>query len=372
MRFVLVLVCFISLSIAELKCLKFNLSRGTYKVLTTNKAKCPRGSKKLFDTASLIGIDGPQGEAGDDGEDGDVAVWGNGSAGNLVVSSSGLFETTNPQYQNVTINAGVELGVLSGTTIRATGNCTINGEIDVSSGADGGSGENFTGSTLVPSRRGANFGLSHAPAGVGGFGTSVTELFGGYGGKKLEYNRAGTILRLTAGAFGGGGESGNGTVSGGSGGGGLALYCKGAIIIAGTITADGGNGFGGGGGGAGGLVVLASKTSITNTGVVRAAGGNGGNSNLAYGPGGGGGGGIIHFLAPSIIVGGTNVDGGNPGSITGNVSNSPRQAGSGGGAFGGDGGNGGNVNTDHTADDADEGTDGHVFQTIVDPTSLIL
>jgi hypothetical protein len=80
----------------------------------------------------------------------------------------------------------------------------------------------------------------------------------------------------------------------------------------------------------------------------------------------------VHFLAPQVALGVVNVNGANAGGTVNAVTNSPRFGGSGGGAFGGNGGFGGTVLATNTALAANAGSAGQVFETEVDPSSLIL
>ncbi len=367
MKFLFAVLLLIGFSAqSELLCLKMT-KRGKFKVVSTNKSKCPKGN--LLDTDSVVGNPGSKGMSGSNGIDATERIWGDESAGDLVINSSTTFSNTNPQFRNVTINAGNTLTVHSGTTIRATGTCLINGSIEVENGAHGGRSNGLR-------HQPANFGLAYSPPGLGEYGDpdNSNQLRGGLGGLGVSEETARMILKLTGTAYGSAGES-NVSVAGGSGGGGFALYCKGAVIIQGTVSADGGDAFFvfGAGGGSGGLVVIASQESIVSTGTISATGGNGANWDWATSSaGGGGGGGIIHLLAPHIISGTTDVSGGDNGSISPtDFITCPCYAGSGGGGFGGDGGRGGHVNLVRNPQSAISGGAGFVITTLADPSALL-
>lgn len=367
MKFIFAALILLGISAqGELLCLKMT-KRGKFKVVATNKSKCPKGN--LLDTDSVAGNPGSKGINGSDGLDATEEVYGDESAGDLIINSSTTFSNRNPQFRNVTINAGNTLTVPSGTTIRATGTCIINGSIVVEKGAYGGRSNGLR-------HQPANFGLAYSPPGLGEYGDpdNTNALRGGSGGVGISESTARMLVKLTGTAYGSAGES-NSSVAGGSGGGGFALYCKGAVIIQGSISADGGNGFivFGTGGGSGGLIVIASKESIVSTGTISAIGGNGSNWDYAIASaGGGGGGGVIHLLAPHIIEGTTDVSGGDEGSIDpADFLLCPCYGGSGGGGFGGDGGRGGHVNLVGNPQSAQPGTDGFVITTLTDPSALL-
>jgi len=312
----------------------------------------PQGPAGAPGTAGAQGATGPQGVAGTQGATGPqgaagingvVRVWGDGSSGDLVVSGASTLNGSATQFQNINITAGNTLTVGSGTTLRATGSCQISGNLVVQVGARGGSSVTPTSSTTVPVRVSANYGKAFRPASPGGYGTNSASIQGGFGATNVQAAEARTLVRLTDTAFGAGGEAG-----------------------------DNGSGGSGGGGGAGGLIVLASETSISNLGAVSADGGFGGPSSASIGAGGGGGGGVVHFIAPQVTLGTVSVVGESAGGTFNPVTNSPRFGGSGGGGFGGNGGAGGNVSSANTALSANAGAAGQVFETEVDPSSLIL
>lgn len=338
-----------------------------------NGATGPQGPAGANGSDGAVGPQGPAGTNGSNGADGALRVWGDGSAGDLTFSSTDFLSPSNPQYEDIVIQAGTTAVVYSGTTIRATGTCTIHGTISVDFGAGGGRLGAYTVTSLAPGSVDANKGLSFRGPGVGEFGTNANNLAGGTNGLGIIEGEARSMARLTANSYGSGGGAANG-FSGGLGGGGIALYCRGGITVSasGAVAANGGNSSAGGGGGAGGLVVLASETSVVNAGTISANGGDGGASDATFGAGGGGGGGVVFLMAPSITQGTVSVVGGSAGANTTDVTSNPRRGGSGGGAFGGNGGSGGGVLSNDTASAAASGSAGIVLQTTADPTSLIM
>ncbi len=295
---------------------------------------------------------GPEGAPGPQGEAGALALYGDGSAGDLFVSSdrqplylyagySNLSQGANLMFHNVTIEGSVI--VASGTMIRATGDIIIsprgylgvNPELQIE--------------TTNP-----------APKGIAMSGAS-----GSQGGRGLSAGRAGILSRAD---LSGGGSGYSPTtdnyVNAGVGGPRLILAAKGNIIIRGTVDVAGRPAVNnhpsnnpaapvaGGGGGGGGVVSLVSRGTITvdGDGKISANGGNGwaGSNPVAgnmYGGGGGGGGGIVQFLSstPPVIGGAANVNVAAGAKGLANVSGTPTtlvQAGGGGGASGGSGGSG--------------------------------
>jgi hypothetical protein len=209
------------------------------------------------------------------------------------------------------VGTGATLIVPSGTVIRATGNVTISGTLQVAANPNAGAGIGTSSPGCDESGAG-----TQEPGGAG-FGNSLI-----------------ARLLVSPGMIGGG--VGGCLGYGGNGGGTVVILASGPITIAssGSIRADGAAafnpGYGGspaydGGGGGGGIVVLASRTSIANSATLSAQGGNGAdgdsagtggpNGNVNTGAGGGGGGGIISLLAPSITVGTAQYNGGAAGKV---------------------------------------------------------
>ncbi len=299
-------------------------------------------------------------------------IYGNGSAGNKVVSADTTLADVNLQYKNFTVNAGVTLTVESGTVIRTTGKFINNGTINVLTGSSGGA---VTGTGTVPGLSVPEQGVSFRAPEAGEIGDFNGVRTGGFGGRGLTSFQGN--LKLNPDARAGGGGAGNGITSGfgGRGGGSFIVISAKAITNAASasINANGAFGNTGSGGGAGGFVILASAKSVTNAGQINALGGNGGDSTTASAPGGGGSGGIAHLIGLSITPGVVTVTGGTAGAVTGNVTLSPRAAGGGGGACANDGGAGGSVPIGAAVAPtaAVAGAIGLSIQTVVDPANLL-
>lgn len=240
--------------------------------------------------------------------------YGDGSAGDLIITASTNWSTSPPtnfkyMFQNLTINAGQTLTVLSGTVIMITENFTNNGTIQVLPGI---SGERSSTHINEASARSDGFSISQ---------------FQPYEQEQLRFITNPKIIA------GGGGEDGsiastatNNIQEGGSGGGAFVMRAGGQLINNGTINCTGGNAiphnignqdFTGAGGGGGGFVILMSS-NITNGGTINVKGGDGTNAGTGDDDhaGGGGGGGLIHLISLNAdVVGGTaNVQGGTPGT----------------------------------------------------------
>src|SRR6185436_10901689 len=90
----------------------------------------------------------------------------------------------NPQFTDVTIDAGSTLDVPSGAVIRCTGTCTINGTINVLGvGSVASKGYFNSGSPLIFDPAGA--GVSGDPAGGGSIGDATSSHLGGVGATGL-------------------------------------------------------------------------------------------------------------------------------------------------------------------------------------------
>ena len=264
--------------------------------------------------AVLAGSAGAQTyDAGSTGADGALTLPAGTCVGltcTINVPASGEFN-----YTTVNIPAGYTLKFKRNTTntpvvIRASGNVTIGGNIDVSGanggpmswatglgnnggvggpgGFDGGAGANGIVSTTGGTGMGPGAGGGGAtvdPDGRGGGGAgfavagTTAPSSGGTGGSA--YGTA-TLLPLIGGSGGGGGGAPFGSTGGGGGGGGGALLIasNGTINLTGTIFARGGNAAGSsccpvipsGGPGSGGAVRLIA-TTISGTGAINVLGG---------------------------------------------------------------------------------------------------
>jgi hypothetical protein len=311
------------------------------------------------------GTNGSNGANGTDGMDGTLRVYGDGSAGDEVISANSIYDFDNSQFDDFTVMPGVTLTVPSGTVIHCTGNFFNQGTINV----------------LSSLRQHPK--ISENGQAALGFKSGGTQATGGSGGSALPQGAAKQIVH--PGFLSGGDGYKKDSEAGSSGGGNFVVICQGAIsnLAGGIISADGldGGQLGRGGGG-GGIVVLASKTSVLNQGTITAVGGAGAlldpdDGSNGYGPGGGGGGGIIQMIAPSVSNSGTfNVAGGIGGTAggAGSITAMFYIGGGGGGASGGDGGNGGNVNPGNIGNNStsagQNGTLGKTFLITADPTSL--
>ncbi len=308
-------------------------------------------------------------------------VYGNGSAGDRTivgdVNWNDAGSPINLQYQNFTIAEGATLQVNSSTVIRCTGKFINNGTLIVRLGGEGGRGASpdTAGATVTPQA-----GISTSSAQAGQLGTQGEQVLAGFGAVGLSEFEARKVLTAALVAGGGGAIGGvdAGIELGSDGGGSLLVLAKDGIENNGAIQADGqsGNAEGaGGGGGGGGVVILASMTSVINsgTGMITARGGDGEDGDTDEAPSGGGGGGIIHLLAPEIVNdGGTDVSAGSVGDNWVQVTAMAPRAGGGGGAAAGRGGSGVMLMSDGmpSATGMTEATDGFVFESDFDPTSL--
>ena len=195
-------------------------------------------------------------------------------------------------FDTVTIAADVTVRA-AGTrpfALLSRGPLTVNGTIDVSSGATAGAGGR--GSFVIGSGSSPDFFNDLAGAGGGGFGTA-----GGRGGSLVLDGGLGGVVNgnirsvLEGGAGGGAGLF---AAPGGPGGGAIEIGAVQSIAVGGLITANGAvgspsAGSGGAGGGSGGALLVHGEV-VTLTGTLSANGGEGGLSIVTNGSGGGGGG----------------------------------------------------------------------------------
>lgn len=334
---------------------------------------------------------GPQGVPGPPGIPGDLRIYGDGSAGAVVIASDVNlldFVASNGiqtfQFTSFTVAAGATLHVPSGTQIRCSDAFVVDGTLIVDFAALGSGGSD---------RPEIGVASSAARNGRGGVVGVDSQLSGGRGGTGLTSFEASTVLEPS---FLGGGGGGRGTDAsvGAQGGGSLVVLAANGITVNGTVTANGAPaGTPGAGGGGGGIIVMASQTAINvaASAAITVIGGAGGSSSTGLGgelvevPGGGGGGGIIHFIAPALSVAGAfNLSGG-AGSAAGNgfvFDGVSVNAGGGGGGSAGAGGNGANM-TIGVADSgpqigtrnvvigaAGAGEVGELFQRVANPNAL--
>ncbi len=386
-RYVIVILLLLSHDRVSADCLKFSFNpankRTSAKQVALKKGKCPRGSIALSAISGSKGDKGDTGEtgaSGSDGADGKLALYGNGSAGALNISTNTSWSSSPPlggnyQFTDCSISAGAVLTVQSGTVIRCLGTASIDGMINVQTGSTGGlflvtSNTSVTSAFIFPPQ-----GISLRGAGPGEIGPSGTARFGGIGGNGL---LAGDVPNITSYTMKPGGAGmGRYIQSGGSGGGTFALLAKSGITISSSasITADGTTGVNTGcAGGGGGTVLLGTPGTITQNGAISAIGGAGRESGSLAGAGGGGGGGIIRLVAPTVTPanGGTLVvSGGAGGTVSGTVTGNPSSGGPGGGGSGGNGGGGADVDTLNVSESATNGSTGKTLITLADPTSIL-
>lgn len=343
------------------------------------------------------GATGPQGETGSagstgltgaTGENGMDAAWGDGSASDLTINSNTEFSHDNPQFDNITIDAGQTLSLSSGTILRCKGNFVNNGTLAVKTAASIGysviSLSSVTSDLIDAPMTIPHPGISRSPATHGMIVDNFAEAAQGLGG--IGYSddtlAARNITRPPLIAGGAGAGVYFSFIPSSTGGGSVAIFCEGDITNNGLISADGADALSDGdGGGGGGIVILAAKGTVT-TGDISVQGGNGGDFSTTEGPGGGGGGGLVHVLAPTIndVSGTISVNGGTAGTnaTAGQISSAIRAGGSGGGGSIGVGGLGGTVNSDDSSGssgggiDPTNGTTGLYIKRIVsDPAGLL-
>ena len=337
----------------------------------------PQGDAGAPGPQGPAGPAGPQGATGPQGPSGTLGLYGDGSAGAVVVGAGVTLDLTgnlstapsgaNLQFTNLTING--TLVVPSGTTIRATGDVTING-------------------TLIVALAGVHRGVGTAPAGVSAAGAGIP-----LGGQALTPLQAASLHRATPGLGGGSGATVYHPLNppNGAGGGSLLVLSAGTVRVpvggvvrasgaAGTVTNPGNINFVGAGGGAGGVLVLAGKAGITIAGTVLANGAAGADGVIGApdgqgrGGGGGGGGGVIHLLSSvtPVITGTVQVNGGAGGNNATSPTGGAVQFGGGGGACAGAGGNGGGTYAGSGTFAPQPGSAGVVVQTVTaEPASLL-
>ncbi len=357
---------------ADVICLKGIIKKGKVSLSkVTSNSTCPKGYLEAINLVSIQGQTGPQGSPGPQGapgEDGNLNAYGNGSRGDLIVSSTTNFSDANPQYQNITINSGATISLPSGSILRCTGNLINNGTIFVQTFAKGGQPITVNTNILFPDFAPPHPGISRLSAGLGQYANAGgINVNGGYHGNGIA--QAAATLLYPGPTGGGAGAAGGGP--GGDGGGTVTILCNGSIQNNGSIIATGNAVNSGAGGGAGGIVILASKTSISNPGTINVKGTTGGDSYANSGAGGGGSGGIVRLISPSITNSGSILLQGGASGSTGLLVNSSRHGGGGGGACGGDGGDGASVNASNQQSGATAGQAGQLIINLTDPTTLL-
>lgn len=396
-------------SFADKVCIKSTIKNKKVRVIkrsVPSSSLCAKGYTELFDSnllqsnqigpqgvAGPIGPQGPQGPAGSPGE---LRIYGDGSAGPLLVSSARDLVLEPPagnnfQFSSCTINPGATLTVSSGTVLRCASTFSNQGTILVRLGASGGSfraiGNGTDNLSAVdmgyrdPSQ--GSIAISQAQHGSRGDGTKTRGGgFGGTGGYSEFVPNINPFTKIWYGIYGGSGGAGSRPSVGGAGGGALYVYAFGAVLNSGDIRANGNSGGTGCGGGGGGVIVLASKTSVSNTGTISAKGGDGGegadNAVFAGGatgfglaPGGSGGGGLVVLASPGVSPGSIDVS---PGDVSPGISITSasvlRIGGGGGGASAGSGGSGASASTAGLTAAGSTGSSGSVVVIEADPTAL--
>lgn len=254
-------------------------------VLGCSGSQGPQGEPGAPGPRGATGAQGPKGEKGDRGDPGELRLYGDGSAGDLTISANANWTTPPPPNLNLnfgtlTLAAGVELIVPTGTISRCAYACIIEGRIVVATGAAGASVDYTTSTSNLPRIGPAHPGiaLDHAASGERGSGA----LGGGPGAVGLSSLL--TSLAVRPGHLGGGGGGGAsaGTTSGASsapGGGalttlgrnGVELRSGGEIVARGGFLASAGSG-----GGGGGIVMLVSASIVSHSGNIDVSGGAGG------------------------------------------------------------------------------------------------
>lgn len=264
---------------------------------------------------------------------GGLAVFGDGSDGDVTISGGTTTLSREMCYNNLTIT-GTGILDMNGWPVRVKGTLTIqaSGRMHcdgyAASGSTGGLArpDNYLGGSTAGSNgsasnaSGASSITNSAGGGAGGNGGSGSggAYFGGSGGTRSllssiygsyraapialqQYCYSGTSA-LMRGGTGGGGGAGNGGEKGGGGGsgGGRALVCAKTLTILGTLSCNGSNGVnatntntGGGGGGGGGSMTVCYQSL---TGTPTCTGGAAGTGNGNGGAGSAGADGTVIYL----------------------------------------------------------------------------
>lgn len=237
-------------------------------------------------------------------------VYGDGSDGELTVTSGTTTLARDMYYRNVTVNSGcfiniggfrlfVQNNLINNGTIHRNGNAAsgITGGAVLAVGTLGGgdAGGSAYDEPVTPVTTTNSIGGSGGSAGAGG-GSNVTAVGVTFGGpvpvralREGVLGNSSTRFRVVGGGGGGGGQNGSQVGGGGGGGAAVVLVSARKITGSGAINAIGGagadanqsgSGSGGGGGGGGGVIIICGLIASTIT--TSAAGGAGG----LKGPGG--------------------------------------------------------------------------------------
>lgn len=264
---------------------------------------------------------------------------GSGDQGDFVaVTGTTTLGAGQYYYKNFTVGAAATVILSQATTLNISGDCTIDGTIQIAPIVAGGKGV-FGSIAGIYFQRGGGFGGGGLQLDVGAAYDASSSRLGSGGGSGALFSDG----------------SGTGTgANGGAGGSALEVFCAGMIRVSssGSILAKGGDGgvgtlisgsflgLSGAGGGSGGLILLSALSGIVVSGTLDVRGGNGGDRAASGGHGGGGGsGGRVALICPSVNTTGASIllAGGSRGANDISITN--LGAGSG-GSFGGIGGNG--------------------------------
>ena len=381
-----------SAALADKVCIKSRITAAgrirMRKVVLPSTSSCASGFLEVVDTSSLTGPQGAAGTTGATGTagaEGAAGVYGDATLGDVVVPNGDSI-LQNGMYNDFTIESGSTVTAQSGTVIRATGTCTINGTVNVSTFAAGGIVLSPVSDTRRLASRDPHPGQAKSVPTTGevlGSTSPATALngTGGLGfGSGTAYDSARNLIRPGNLGGGGGGSAfllGSVSTSSNSGGGTIVFLCQNGITIgaAGFVNAIGaGAGADASGGGGGGIVVLATPSNLDIQGTVDVRGGNGANANtsVATAAGGGGGGGLIISLYGGTLnaSGTTVVTGGIGGTSAGAPAPSlPFVSGSGGGASYGNGGDGGGARSSSLTSRTNGSPGGAIFFS-EEPTKL--
>ena len=214
-----------------------------------------------------------------------------------VLAGGTVWVNTAASFPSMHVGSG---GFVRHSTGDGDFNLTITGDLTIDNGGlIDVSGRGFTSATGPGA--GGNGNQGGGGAGYGGLGGVGTPGAGG-----VIYGSLTEPVGLGSG--GGNGYGFNYTTGGGRGGGSIRLSVGGALVVEGSITANGANGGASGwtgncgGGGSGGSIYLTAET-LAGSGVISANGGTGGSSGSVRG--GGGAGGRIALYNHKNLFGGT-------------------------------------------------------------------
>lgn len=292
------------------------------------------------DPTTLMSFDGADASVPDAGARADAGYGSTGADGAFAPTSSVALAAGIYNFTTITIPAGVVIRVRDGATLdlRATGDVTIEGDVDVSGGRGGngtGPGTGAGGGSTATGVDGTASASCGGPGGSGGDSVPIGAATGGaafpatascVGGAGLNGGGGGggiSGMSENGGGGGGGyqgggggasGDRGNGWGQGGSGaaGAGLTIAAGGApqgrgapSVASGGAPYDGSaGGEGDGGGGAGGAIGSDAAADLGMVTTFRCGSGGGGGGSLGGGGGGGGGGALRIVAGGTLAIGG--------------------------------------------------------------------